>query len=553
MGRQLVDGIRAGRGTREAADDPYADVMMKTSMGVGRRRILPLAMAMSMVAVAACAGDGVTTGSDENGATVRPAVPAVPVGVYAHVNVNDALSALNGSGQDLTGLYDQLLSNPAIAGLAIGVHWDDVEPIEGAFEIDNVTRALREAQKVGKNVIVQLSPGTHTPAWMFDWVANQPPVVPSCDGLWGSADDIAATPSNCGSVTFEQYPEQHGGGPAKFPVPWNQTYRTQWKKFLTTFNDYYSTGAGAAYGSAIVAVSIAGPTGASPEIILPNTTFAQTGSGPTSGVSAMQVWQTLLDFERVQFVPSEQDRPFVNAWDNAIDDYNAVFDAITLILTPDNGHRLPAYGLSTPDLGLGSSECFDGDLSCPEVANIMSHQLSASVVNAPGFLMGGMTASAPVATGQGDIGVSGIKYLTTHGSTSMPIVGGSEFDHALTNGKAIDETNFCATAQPAGSPCPTTAEEGIYNLMTVFFYDTPGGGDFAANAVLPGGVPLVGPDKMQFLFVDYNDVIYASNIADPVPVATGCVTAEYELQLAAYWLDTINGISATRPAAPTCQ
>ena len=350
--------------------------------------------------------------------------------MYAHVNIKDALGALQGTGQDLPGLYHELLRNRAIAGLAIGVYWDDVKPIEGAFEVDNVASALREAQKFGKNVIVQLSPGTHTPAWMFDWVADQPPVVPSCDGLWGSAADIAATPSNCGSVTFEQYPEQHSAGPAKFPVPWNQAYRTQWKKFLTTFSNYYSTGEGAAYGSAIVAVSIAGPTGVSPEIILPNTTFKQTGSGPTSGVSAMCVWQKLLEFERMQFVPGERDQPFVNAWDNAIDDYNAVFDAITLILTPDNGQRLPAYGLSKPDLGLVSNECFDGDKSCPEVANIMSHQLLASVVNAPGFLTGGMTTSTSIATGQGDIEVPGIKYLTTDVSASIRRASGAARGHA---------------------------------------------------------------------------------------------------------------------------
>src|SRR5580765_4538128 len=64
-----------------------------------------------------------------------PANIRAPMGVYAKIAVQDAISGYNGGASKLhsylQGLYASLLADPAISGLAVGAHWDKLQPSAG--------------------------------------------------------------------------------------------------------------------------------------------------------------------------------------------------------------------------------------------------------------------------------------------------------------------------------------------------------------------------------------------------------------------------------------
>src|SRR5579859_7352998 len=57
-----------------------------------------------------------------------------PLGVYAHINVNDAIGTCPDKKPTaqlhacLQGLYSNLLADPAISGITLGAHWDQTQP-----------------------------------------------------------------------------------------------------------------------------------------------------------------------------------------------------------------------------------------------------------------------------------------------------------------------------------------------------------------------------------------------------------------------------------------
>src|ERR1700691_3089227 len=59
-----------------------------------------------------------------------------PLGVYAHVDVGDAIGSYPGSASPsaaqlhyyLRSLYASLLADPAISGITLGAHWDQTQP-----------------------------------------------------------------------------------------------------------------------------------------------------------------------------------------------------------------------------------------------------------------------------------------------------------------------------------------------------------------------------------------------------------------------------------------
>ncbi len=115
-----------------------------------------------------------------------------PRGIYAVVNVAEELNANSGSTDQqleaaFTRLYDQLLSDPAIAGLALQIHWDTLNPrpfsdprpydwrtVDWAF---HRVRKLRHDRDVRKTIQLIVTPGFNTPAWVLD-------SIPSCDALF---------------------------------------------------------------------------------------------------------------------------------------------------------------------------------------------------------------------------------------------------------------------------------------------------------------------------------------------------------------------------------
>src|SRR5580765_5319419 len=128
-----------------------------------------------------------------------PAGIRAPLGVYAKVDVQDAINGYNGGASKLhsylQGLYASLLADSAIAGLTVGAHWDKLQPSSGtspsSFDWSDLDDAFEAAAEAHKSIQLIITPGVDMPQWLV----NQ---IPSCDPLFATG----SAPSNCGTVTF---------------------------------------------------------------------------------------------------------------------------------------------------------------------------------------------------------------------------------------------------------------------------------------------------------------------------------------------------------------
>src|SRR5690242_14309391 len=166
-----------------------------------------------------------------------------PRGVYSVVNIEDNISQQKRAQPSITpaslhayfgGLFQDLLGNPAIAGLTLQVHWDTLNPnapasanaydwsyVDEAF--DSVAAwSVQNPGKVPKTIQLIVTAGFQTP----QWVLSQ---IPSCDGLFQSPSQTPA--SACGKATFKGFHEK--GDSDELPLPWNPFYKGAWKTFLT--------------------------------------------------------------------------------------------------------------------------------------------------------------------------------------------------------------------------------------------------------------------------------------------------------------------------------
>ena len=96
-----------------------------------------------------------------------------PLGVYARVDIETAISAYTGSPSPtqtqlrvyLIKLYAQLLSDPAVRGLTIGERWDNIQPAETAYNWSYLDDAFAVANEFRKPVQLILTPGVDSPPW----------------------------------------------------------------------------------------------------------------------------------------------------------------------------------------------------------------------------------------------------------------------------------------------------------------------------------------------------------------------------------------------------
>lgn len=427
-----------------------------------------------------------------------------PLGVYVKVNVQDAIDGYNGPASQLhsylQSLYASLLADPAISGLTIGADWAKLQPSAGtnpsSFDWTDLDDAFDAAAVAHKPVQLIITPGSDMPTWLVN-------EIPSCDPLFTSGN----APANCGTVTFVGYPEVQRAEQTMFPLPWNTVYQAAWDAFLMQLN--------ARYGSnpALVAIAIAGPVGASDEMIFP--TSANTSAEQPSGLAVDAMWAALIQHS----FPSNSayqntDQVFIDAWKQAIDAYESVFSGITLFIGADAGDDFPNFNQTvTPhaDNTLFSVDCSNSPkteiMSCEAKTEVLSYFVTVTGLNGKGTQVGGMTASSPVKIG--NIGVQGVKVLTALSPPpSPPFIGGAEFDFPVSGSSLEGE----GCPNPSGN-CPgLTVEEGAYNVMTVFFTGTPA-------AAFYGGT--VGTAPIQYLEVSYLDVQYAlSNPCPPTPSPT---------------------------------
>jgi hypothetical protein len=501
-----------------------------------------------------------------------------PHGIYATIDISDYISSNNlpqqGADATVSAFYDTMLGNPAIAGLDIEVHWDFAQPNPppAAFNWGYVDDAFTEAAAYGKTVHLDATAGFNSPLWLLD--ASQPTGIPSCDPLFKGNKA-----PNCGTVTFNYYAEntdQDGGNHMLvLPLPWSATYISNWHAFLTALQ--------ARYGSnpALVAITMAGPTAASPEMIMPNNynTCSNDGSNSDSsgrcytcphgtmppctqsnGMLAEDMWNTL--FQDTSSYPQNSDEAFIDQWTKTINFYESLFANVTLDITPADGAGFPSFGSGfpfTPSAGnvLYHPECDFSDTggstyvnhnyqtrSCDAVTTILTsfmNTLGGSLGDGMASETSGMEAQDPTALGSfskggntGDVGVPGVKYLANYtlvpGMPRQEVTSGAQFDHSFSGGTTEEE------GCPQGSNgCPgISPEQAEYNVLQVFFLGTPGAHRF-------GGTALAGSEPTPtFLQVFNQDVTYAQAstsvaqpITDPTTGATFRLSAQDMLDMAA--------------------
>jgi uncharacterized protein (TIGR03437 family) len=405
------------------------------------------------------------------------AQPRRPRGIYAVVNVEDNINTQTKANSSITtaqldasfnSLYQGLLANPAISGLALQVHWDTLNPdpptsatpyfwnyVDDAF---NQAGAWNTQNPAGTPKTIQLivTPGFQSPQWILAQIS-------SCDGLFQTP--AVTPPATCGTATFTGYQEEGDG--TVLPLPWNPVYKSAWQTFLTAL--------AARYGSnqAFVSIAVDGPTAASAEMIVPNDVNSnnpQTQFG--TPITPSNMWIQLLAFHYAgQAAYQKTNQAFIDEWNNAIDMFGAIFSGITLVATTGNG--LPNFTGATVTIPSGFVPyCTSPNLDCAAETTILAYFIQPAVggANAKATQTSGMEA-ARVSTA--NLGVIGVKMLSQSTALLTPasaqVLGGEQFN-----------TTFSIATLPEG--CTSTFPPNAN--------DTPTGCSIPSSCTANGCIPV---------------------------------------------------------------
>jgi hypothetical protein len=479
-----------------------------------------------------------------------------PLGVYAHVDVTVALQRHFGKTNPkpakeheyLQGLYASLLDHDdAVSGITLGVHWDRIEISPPSCELREdclpptlntdgydwtwLDDAFLVANAAHKSVQLVLTPGVDSPSWLLN------ELLPSCNALFEPA--TGPPQQDCGQVNFSVFPESTHADGTIFPLPWSSTYEGAWRQFLANVHKRYGP------NSALASIAIAGPIGASTEMILP-TTLNKSYQNPNE--PADDAWSALIEnsFPHSTSAYQHSDQIFITWWEKTISGYEGIFSDLTLILSPDSGDDLPEYS----DNVLGDpgwlfvedcSEAKDYPMSCSAKTDVLAYFLASKTGNRKATQVGGMTAASAVTPGATGIGVGGIKVLTSLTTESPRILGGAEFDHSVSETSTRQEEGCW---KPNGNCPPLTTEEAAYYVFKVFF-------DGTRYASYYGGAD--GSAPIQWVDLDYVDIQYAQDNPNPtLPTTVPCAPSLQELLNRASW--NLFTIAGKKPpvAAPTC-
>ena len=486
--------------------------------------------------------------------------PRHPLGVYAHVSLEDAIEAYKKSGSSegehrwLRGLYGGLfLNNPGLAGITFGIHWDQIQvddpdcvflhnckpgADENGNDWDYMEDVFAAATAAGRKVQLIITPGVDSPNWLLGRLS-------SCDSLFTPA--TLPPGKDCGKVTFSKFPEQSHADGNIMPLPWSRTYEFWWWRFLAQVNDRYR------FNTTFVSISVAGPICASPEMILPTTL---NNSLQLSGLAADKAWKALIKnaFPDADQDFRDSDQVFIDHWNQTIDKFVNIFKDVTLVLTPDSGDDFPEFNDDAPShpgwlFALDCAKATDYPMSCDAKTKVIEHFLAADAKAAKATQVGGMTAASALIPGRDGIGIGGIKLLAAGTADSAPILGGAEFDHAVWD-PATTQSEGCPYASGCPPP-PLTVEEAAYNVFKVFFDRTEFAGDY-------GGRAGPEPAPMQWVDLDYGDIVYAQENPNPtLPTTVPCALSLQELIDEASWnLYTISNqapLVAAPKLPPSCQ
>jgi hypothetical protein len=128
------------------------------------------------------------------------------------------------------------LNNPFISGVALQIHWRDLEPVQGKPDWSKLDELFAAAESSKKWVQLLIFPGFFAPPWALE------------------------------GVKTEQFAIQYGPGKGtvlRLPMPWDSVYLNRWFAFLKQLSDRYRK------SPAFKMIGAAGPTSVSVEMTLP--------------------------------------------------------------------------------------------------------------------------------------------------------------------------------------------------------------------------------------------------------------------------------------------
>ena len=128
------------------------------------------------------------------------------------------------------------LDNPFISGVALQIHWADIEPTEGNPDWTKLDRLFAAAESSKKWVHLLIFPGFFSPPWALEGVKTE----------------LFALQYGPGKGTVE-----------RLPIPWNRVYLDRWFAFLKQLSDRYGK------SPAFRLLAADGPTSVSAEFTLP--------------------------------------------------------------------------------------------------------------------------------------------------------------------------------------------------------------------------------------------------------------------------------------------
>jgi len=480
--------------------------------------------------------------------------------------------------------FTRLLDNPSVSGLSPEIPWnllslrnpgpDPLNPAARSYlfePIDDLFIAVNQwntnhPRKTPKTIQLIISPGFNSPSWVFDHIDAEVFAAGcesggictgDCDGLFLLAQPPAPPHfnySNCGYTTIFWEVEGVPQVQEPFPLPWNPTYKNDWRRFLITLNAQLQSEPS---NNALVSIEMAGPTASSTEMILPNAkdqgplleatggflTLSPTywGSDPTRpNLTVADAWDILLANSYGSGSNYyNTDKAFIEEWDRAIDIYSGIFSGITLSLTTTS-NSLPTFTQAsdtsevfTPAPGF-ESDCDEAPgsskaMACAAVTQVLDYFVNPHVggSNAKATQENGLTARN---IGK-DLGPNGIKWLavtTKAGTASLPgtgdsvspVIGGLQMAKPFSSTKS--EGNGLTGGQLEGCPnypkpdCHTlTPSEGFnYVLKDSFFPGTPAAPAYGDSVTVDENYFSYSNAHMNFLQIYSDDILYADGLGE---------------------------------------
>src|ERR1700674_475518 len=165
------------------------------------------------------------------------------------------------------------LNNPSISGVALQIHWSDIEATQGKPDWSNLDALFAAAAASKKWVHLLIFPGFFAPTWALAGAKTEPFAI------------------------------QYGPGKGTvlpLPMPWDPTYLANWLAFVKQVGDRYGS------SPALRLVAADGPTSVSAEFTLPNSpkdlkTWGNDGYTPSKYIGA---WQNIFKAYAADF-PSQ--------------------------------------------------------------------------------------------------------------------------------------------------------------------------------------------------------------------------------------------------------